>query len=100
VRARGQTDEAERIYDSVAQRAEAGAVKMPQNLDTKKVLAEAWVSLGEVRRQRGDGEKARTLGAQAVATLAELDARGELEHVRRPLLARAQALAIPSARRP
>ena len=92
-RARGQYDEAEGHYGLVAQRAEASAVHMPQYPEPKKVLAEAWLSLGEVRRQRGDRERGRTLGAQAAATLAELETTGLLEAARRPLLARARALA-------
>ncbi len=92
-RARGQYDEAESVFGLVAERAEASAVRMPQYPEPKKLLAEAWASLGEVRRQRGDRERGRALGAQAAATLAELEASGLLEAARRPLLARAQALA-------
>ena len=92
-RARGQYDEAESNYGLVAQRAEASAARMPEYPEPKKVLAEAWVSLGEVRRQRGDREKGRTLGAQAAAMLAELETSGLLEAARLPLLARARALA-------
>jgi hypothetical protein len=68
-------------------------VRLPQSPEPKKVLADAWVSLGEVRRQRGDREKGRTLGAQAAAMLGELETSGLLEAARLPLLARARALA-------